>query len=272
MRNCPALRAELVAAAAGAATALLVLAAAVILREATMPEPAPSDQQPLVPAVLLAADPNPWPDTVDAYTRLWAALPEDQWAGGDVSLSRVLPDGRVLWLYGDTFSTGRMVHSSAIIQDGDQLHVSRQGAQVLPDTGDRIYWIEDAKVTAAGRVRVTAAPMLLGDGGVWDFRRARPESRVAVVTVDQAGDVTFRRWAGYVAAPEPFNDFTVVGPHHFTYEQRAHPWAQLRNGEVLHTVNQNWDDGFDAHRRPDGSLRLSDWAPTFLSLPAAGRT
>jgi len=166
--------------------------------------------------------------------------------------------GKSVWLYGDTMSggvgcKGRFVHSSAITQVGSRLHVSRAGAQVLPnDTSRDIYWISEGYRIDATHLKIVAAPMHLGTGGVWDFKRRSAYDRIAVVSLSIYGDLTFQRWIGWKTPRLPFNDFKVIGPHHFTYENRRHYEFKLASGKYLWTVCQNWDDGvlhpFSAYR------------------------
>ena len=206
------------------------------------------------------------PKNAAGFTRMWSQIDEDEWGAADVSLSVPLPDGRSVWLYGDTLSNNNgFVHSTAIVQSGDNLHVSNGGKQLLPDDdANNIYWIEAAEVVDDDQIVVTAAPTRIGTDGPWDFERSREDSRQALVTVDPLGDVAFQEWVGYTEAPEPFTDFTVIGPNHFTYEERAHPEFEMESGGVLYTVNQNWDDDMENHKNPDGSIRFDDWKPIFF--------
>jgi hypothetical protein len=215
------------------------------------------------PAVHRASVASPAPTTAAGYQALWASLPSYQWGAADVSISVPLADGRDLWLYGDTFRGGGFVHSSAIVQSGGRLHVSAGGAQLLPnDSPSDIYWIEGAHRLPAGRVAVVAEPVHIGTAGPWDFHRSHAQDRVALVSVDWAGDVHFIAWTGWVAPPAPHTDFTVVGPHHYTYTRVAHPEVRLASGLTLYTVCQNWDDGLAAHV-VGGVFRYQDFAPLF---------
>ena len=162
------------------------------------------------------------PSSAREYAAMWASLPADQWGAGDVSLSVPLGDGRVVWLYGDTMSTGRFVHSSAIVQTGWTLHVSHRGRQILPNEppagGRRIwYWIEAARLVQPDLLEVTVGQISGGAAGVWDFHRTRAASRVALVAVDPAGDLDFVRWLRWTPQPHVDNRMTVLGPHHYTY-------------------------------------------------------
>lgn len=234
--------------------------------DARTPRPAPA-AKPDRPRV-------PEPRTLAGYRRMFDRVPVAEWGGADISVSERLPDGRVVWLYGDTLSFDNgFVHSTAIVQDGGTLHVSRGGAQVLPDGPkvdgrQRIYWVETVEHIGRNRLRVTAAPMSIGTASVWDFQRWRTESRVATLRVTSSGDVVFTKWTGWVTAPALPDEFIILGPNHFTYQPVIHEHIRLANGQYLKTVAQNWDDDFEDHVR-GGKMRLKDWRPIFSQVPTA---
>lgn len=86
------------------------------------------------------------------------------WIAADATFSIHLPDGRTLWLFGDTFigkvnedksivSGAKMIRNSAVIQDGDSLRTLHGGTPSVPDdfipTGnpDSVwYWPEHGVV------------------------------------------------------------------------------------------------------------------------------
>ena len=216
----------------------------------------------------------PEPSTVRGWQKLWDQVPDSEWGGADVSYSVQMPDGRRVWLYGDTFS-GRngFVHSTAITQSGGRLHVSNKGKQLLPDekpkgTRQTIYWITDAKAVGRNKLKIFATPTSVGKAGPWDFRQVGNKSRVAMATVDRRGNVNFDRWNGYVpihrTSYDRGQDMKVdpKNPRHFTYARTVHP-IKLANGKKLVTVCQNWDDPLENHRNADGSFRYRDFRPYF---------
>jgi hypothetical protein len=227
------------------------------------------------PTGLEAMRATPEPTTVRGYQRMFDQVSVNEWGGADVSISDRLPDGRIVWLYGDTLSADNgFVNSTAIVQDGGNLHVSRGGAQVLPgepkvDGRKRIYWIETMKVIGKNRISVTAMPMSIGTSSVWDFQRWRAESRQATLRVTPAGDVIFEKWTGWVTAPVLPDEFIILGPNHFTYQPVIHEHIRLESGQYLKTVSQNWDDDFEDHVGPDGKMQFKDWRPIFSQVPYA---
>lgn len=78
------------------------------------------------------------------------------WTGGDATYSIPLPDGRTIWLFGDTFlgtvnpdrsrPHSAFIRNSAMVQDGDQMTTLHQGgagnasAFVSPSESDWWYW------------------------------------------------------------------------------------------------------------------------------------
>jgi hypothetical protein len=189
----------------------------------------------------------PAPTSATGFTTMFAAVPPAQWGAADVSISVPLTGHRSVWLYGDTFSTGRFVHSTAIVQTGGCLHVSHAGAQLLPnDDATHIYWIQSA-VARTGGLSITArAITLTPGGGVWGFADAGYQ-RTAYATVNAAGDVTFARWTSKTVTPAPnpgaLYSLGDGNTHHFGYARHTHPEFKLTSGLTLTTTCQNWDDG-----------------------------
>jgi hypothetical protein len=183
------------------------------------------------------------PSTAAGYAAMFAALPVTTWGAADVAASFKV-GGRSVWLYGDTFSTGRFVHSTAITQDRGCLHVSHGGAQLLPDDSPtHIYWIASAVVVSSTRLDVRARAITLTGTRAWAFKDGGFD-RTAVTRLNAAGDLTFASWGAKVASPVPDpGSMYVYGPHHFGYDRRAHPELKLASGRMLVTTSQNWDDG-----------------------------
>jgi hypothetical protein len=86
------------------------------------------------------------------------------WTGGDSTVSALLPDGRVVWLFSDTFlgsvnpdgSRPRetpMVNNTMVVQDGTALVDTRHGGNadsptslVQPEQPEEFFWVADAVV------------------------------------------------------------------------------------------------------------------------------
>lgn len=187
---------------------------------------------------------KPLPATAAGFAQLFSSLPPSEWGAADVSISVPMPDGRIVWLYGDTFSAGRFVHSTAIVQDRGCLHVSQRGAQLLPnDDAKHIYWISTARAVSSTALVITARRILLTGTCVWCFADGGL-SRTALVSIDQQGDARFIRWTASQPGPAPDpGPMYNLGPHHFGYARHVHPEITLADGHHLVTTCQNWDDG-----------------------------
>lgn len=246
----------------GAAAGLVTgPAGGAVARASLPPSPAPT------PLATAPSCSSPAPRTAGGYTAMFARLDPAQWGGGDVAITAPLGD-RTVWLFGDTLSTGRFVHSTAIVQRGGCLHVSHGGAQLLPDQHvaarptvadpSTVYWIEEARALGPDALAVTARAVDIVGTGPWAFHDAGFES-TALVSVDEVGDVTFRRWLAVTRSPAPRPGPVIdceapapPKPHHLCYGPQRHPELRLAGGRTLVTVSQNWDDGV---LRPLGEYR-----------------
>lgn len=196
--------------------------------------------------VHLEAKQTPAPTTVAGYQKMFDAVSPYLWGAADVTLSVPMPDGRVVWLFGDTGSKRNgFVHSTAMVQTGGTLHVSHKGEQLLPNDKpywknyQSIYWIEDARAINNDRIAITAGPVAVSDKA-WDFHARAMVSRLAIAKVDDRGNVTFLRWKKWTDMSIPFGDLSSPEPGHLTYERRAHPEAKLSSGLTLMSVNNSW--------------------------------
>jgi len=121
----------------------------------------------------------------------------DDWTGADTTNSVKLPDGRVVWIFSDTFlgrvnadhsrSDPKFIHNSFVIQGGAgalgaTLHDGRypnarsliqtnDGREVNgdPPVGAAWYWLGDGTVDG-GKLRVFALKFEKFGPGGWDFR------------------------------------------------------------------------------------------------------
>ena len=241
------LRAAAVAVVMGASLTVLVSSAvAEVGPSGDLPgpgqRPVSLDLVALAPAQAPAYCRKAAPTTAAGYARMFAALPVRLWGAADGAAS-VTMGTRSVWLFGDTFSTGRFVHSTAITQNRGCLHVSHAGAQLLPnDNRTHIYWIESAVVRSPTRLDIRARTVTLTGTTAWAFRDGG-FSRVAVTRLNAAGDLTFSVWKAKFRAPIPDpGPMYVYGPHHFGYGRRTHPELRLASRKMLVSTCQNWDD------------------------------
>lgn len=113
------------------------------------------------------------------------------WTGGDSTYSLPLPDGRVLWLFSDTFlgfvnpsrtrpRNAPMVNSSLVVQDGEEMTTLTQAIGTLPQSffpspeEGSWYWVYDATVEQTADGPVVRVFLIRfersGEGGMWGFR------------------------------------------------------------------------------------------------------
>jgi hypothetical protein len=120
----------------------------------------------------------------------YAATTARGWTGGDSTYSVSLPDGRIVWLFSDTFlgplradgtrpTTSTLVNNSFVVQDGAGLTTVHGGtadrpAAVMPPAGpDRWFWTGDGLVTADGDLQVVYREYERTAAGQWTFAFTR---------------------------------------------------------------------------------------------------
>ena len=132
------------------------------------------------------------------------------WTGGDGTRSMVLPDGRILWLFGDTFlgtvrpdrsrpQAAPMVRNTFVVQSGDTLVTLHGGTAAFPQAFVRPqekgswYWPSDGLVE--GNRLLVFLPRFAATGpGMWDWRWrgtdigtfSLPELRLEKITAAKA--------------------------------------------------------------------------------------
>jgi fibronectin type 3 domain-containing protein len=108
------------------------------------------------------------------------------WTGGDSTVSVPLPDGRIAWLFSDTFlgtvnadgtrpRNTPMVNNTIVVQDGTALVATRHGgtaaapqALVTPAASGEFFWVGDGTVEN-GALRVLYNSYRRTGGGSLDF-------------------------------------------------------------------------------------------------------
>ena len=109
----------------------------------------------------------------------------DGWTGSDGTYSLQLPNGRILWSFGDTFLgtvnpdysrpfTG-LINNSFMIQDGSEMTTYHGGtpnnptAYVVPSNPDHFYWPGDGTVIGDKVYMYMQIIRLTGEGGIFGF-------------------------------------------------------------------------------------------------------
>ena len=133
------------------------------------------------------------------------------WVGGDATYSIFLPDGRTLWLFGDSFigtvnadsslaPGAKMIRNCAIIQNGDSMTALYQGTFDNPDdflltnTPDSTWFWPEHGIIENGYLKILFSEFGTGDGEPgWNF-----EYRKAVVAIFSFPDLVSM---GYIELP-----------------------------------------------------------------------
>jgi len=132
-----------------------------------------------LPEPTLAAGPTSF---TDVWRRSSAGL-----TGGDSALSTRLPDGRVLWLFGDSFIGGLrsdgtrevdapLIRNAVVVEDGDCLTTMYRGDRVAPreylpasNSPQHSWYWPNQPFVRAGRVLLFLTRLVRTGPGGWDF-------------------------------------------------------------------------------------------------------
>lgn len=107
------------------------------------------------------------------------------WSGGDATYSLDLPDGRVLWIFADSFLgevneagqriSNKLVNNTFVLTQGNEFEtifggtLSNPSAILIPNDANDWYWPSDATVHD-DELQMTLAHMRrTGSGGMWGF-------------------------------------------------------------------------------------------------------
>lgn len=106
------------------------------------------------------------------------------WTGGDATYSVPLPDGRTLWMFGDSFigtvnanrtrPPGAFHRNSFVVQDGDDWNLLTGDATAFMEPAEADWWYWPGHGTAHGDTLqvVMFGFKLTGSGGMWGFAYA----------------------------------------------------------------------------------------------------
>jgi hypothetical protein len=133
---------------------------------------------------LLAAGPSAvaQPDVAARLTAKFAAMDGAGWTGGDAAWSARLPDGREVWLFGDTFlggvgADGRrelqtpMVRNSMVVDDGSMsTRLGANASSLVPGGGEDDWYWPGPPVVGRGALQVPIAHIVRTGPGGWDFQ------------------------------------------------------------------------------------------------------
>lgn len=137
------------------------------------------------------------PRTIQEVEAMFALVPERTWGGSDGAISTAFPDGRIVWMFGDTitelddFGGFRILYNSALVQLGSTLIVPERGkVQPVPNVSGKYYW--PCGVTRWSDTQLLVCCLELQNPG--------PEQtnvRACLVTLTSDNRVVFDRWLTY---------------------------------------------------------------------------
>lgn len=121
----------------------------------------------------------------DCHYNLLFTRYNNGWTGADATYSLPLPDGRIMWMFGDTFlgtvtaqrtrDGAPFIRNSLIIQEGDQMTTLTGGndnnpkAFIQPYQADQWYWPLDATIYNEKIQLLLGRLGSNGTGDAWDF-------------------------------------------------------------------------------------------------------
>ena len=242
------------------------------------------------------------PTTAAGFQRMFDARNDLGWSGGDQAASLRLPDGRTLWVFGDTvlgreapdggYAPGaRMVHNSFLLQDRGCLAAVNgpHGGEVVPDARNGDYYWPLAATHDAGRLVVTVARVRRTGPGALDFRGVGTEA--AVFRLAPRGTPRFERMAPLpsTGAPEVRPQYghalVVDRGHTYVYASRkvreplvfgkAVTVARVPAGRLLDLRQWRYWDGRSWSPRPSDAADVvpagpSGWSTSFSVLRRPG--
>ncbi|GAB3909149.1 hypothetical protein GCM10028803_46230 [Larkinella knui] len=145
----------------------------------------------------------------------------DGWNGGDGVYSTLLPNGRIVWTFGDTFlglvkpdrtrlpDQNVMVRNSVMVQTGetfDSIKTLNQGASTTNSAqtffthakqkgGKDWYWPLDATVYA-GKLQVLLSHIQKTGSGAWDFKNASIDIAICSPTTGTFEKIIANKYQG----------------------------------------------------------------------------
>ena len=205
------------------------------------------------------------------------------WAGGDGAASVALPDGRTLWVFGDTiigrpadsgpaYAPGaHMVHNSFVLQDGGVLSPVNGpgGGEVLPNGPDGAFSWPTAGIVDGGALILFSSRMHANGTGSFDF--AQLGTDVAVVDLPRGSDPVVRTVRKVSAdngttSPAWGQSLVRVGAWIYVYGTRTDPRpyhfgkelyvARARPGQLTDVRSWQYHDGHRFGPRADQARAL----------------
>lgn len=160
------------------------------------------------------------------------------WGGADGGFSVVMPDGRSIWVYSDTFTDTPMGYSTFYHQSVHTLNnydfknQNRAGGFIPNETDGTFYWPASGVAVSANKILMAVSGIKATGSGYFDFIGV--SVRACYVTVTDKGDLVFDRWLTYWP--------TAAGQNETTWN------AIYLDGSTLAVFGLQWDLGAPARK------------------------
>jgi hypothetical protein len=201
--------------------------------------------------------------SIDCHYNLLFTRYGNGWTGGDATYSIDLADGRILWLFGDTFlgtvhgdrsrEGGKLIRNTFVVQQGDELVTMYKGtpeapqAYISPLNSNEWYWPLDGTVINGELQLLLGRFGTDGTGGMWDFHYvgidmasiSLPDLVVKdIKPVQESGEISYGSCVLEDDAYIYIYGITTVWLNKFAHVARS-PGGDLKN-EWEYFDGQNW--------------------------------
>jgi hypothetical protein len=244
------------------------------------------------------------PDTTlsTTFARYAASTPQG-WTGGDSTYSVRLPDGRIVWLFSDTFlgplardgsrpANAKLVNNSFVVQNGDHLDTvvggtpaDPAGLMPPPATGEW-YWVGDGQVVD-GQLQVAFQRYRRFGNGFWQFTvdsnvvaMFAPDKLGAPASVDPLPSLSHVAWgAAILPASRSGDGYTYIYGMGGAPIGRAMRVARVRGDDLrdrpwwYYTPSgwtQNENAATDVLTSVANEYSVTPWRGQFLLVTQAG--
>lgn len=205
------------------------------------------------------------------------------WVAGDATFSIALPDGRTLWLFGDSFigtvnpdsslvSGAQMIRNCAIIQSGDTMTALYQGTFDNPidfletNTPDSTWFWPEHGIVENGNLKIFFSEFGTGEGQPgWNFEYRN--TVVAIFTYPDIGSLGYIELPYYQQNEVMYGDRIIEsGDYNYIFGRKEEgnpdwhiPYIHLARVPIGNLMG-DWEfyDGSNWTNDPLTSLRITD--------------
>lgn len=173
------------------------------------------------------------PRTISEIRRMMDRVDASVWGGADGGFSVVMPDGRSIWVYSDTYTEtpmayGVFIHQTVHSLENSGFKIQNRGGSFLPNESDgTFYWPASGVAVGPNKILMAVSGIQATGSGYFDFIGV--SVRACYVTVTDKGDLVFDRWLSYWPTGSGQNETT---------------WnAIYLDGSTLYVFGPKWDVG-----------------------------